>query len=84
MALQHREFQSRLRNTKSLRLYVQSAFVDQETRNIALTEAELNARRWESESKEAIERVARAEVERNATHHEATMAQLETEAGVSA
>ena len=44
----------------------------------------MNARRWELEAKEAMDREARAEVERDAAQHEAAMARLETDAAGSA
>ena len=61
MALQHREFQTRLRDAERLGLYVQSVFLDQEALNASLKEEKLNSQRWESEAKEAVERAARAE-----------------------
>ena len=42
-------------------------------------EAKSNSRRWESEAREAVERVVRAELERDAAHHEVAMARLETD-----
>ena len=39
--------------------------------------------RWESEAKEAIERAVRAEAERDAAHHEESMARLDVEAAGS-
>ena len=79
MALQHHEFQLWLRDAKKLRLYVQSGLSDQETLNASLNKAQLNARRWELEAKEAVDRAARAEAERDAARHEAAMARLETD-----
>ena len=52
--------------------------------NASLKEAQLNARRWELEAKEAVDRVARAKAERDAARHEAVMARLETDVAVSA
>ena len=43
-------------------------------------EAESNSRLWESEVKEAVERVVRAEAERDVARHEVAMARLDTEA----
>ena len=40
----------------------------------------MNARRWELEAKEAVDRAARAKAERDATRHEETMARLEIDA----
>ena len=77
MALQHHEFQLRLRNVEKLRLYVQSGLSDQESLNASLKEAQLNARRWELEAKEVMDKAAQAEAERDVTRHEAAMARLE-------
>ena len=44
----------------------------------------MNARHWELEAKEAVDRAARAEAERDAARHEAAMARLETDAAGSA
>ena len=66
MALQHHEFQLRLRDAKKLRLYVQSWLSNQESLNASLKEAQLNARGWELEVKEAVDKAARAEAERDA------------------
>ena len=81
MAFQHREFQTRLRDTKRLRLYAQSEFPDQKALSASLMEAELNSRCWESEAREDVERAIHAESKRDAAHHEVAMARLEIEAG---
>ena len=47
-------------------------------------EAELNSRRWESETKEVVERVVRAEAERDTTRHDVAMARLDIESARSA
>ena len=47
-------------------------------------DAESSSRRWEPEAKEAVERAAQAEAERDAARHEVSMAQLEAEATRSA
>ena len=67
MALQHHEFQLQLRDAEKLRMYVQSRLSNQEILNASLKEAQLNARRWELETKEAVDRAARAEAERGAS-----------------
>ena len=67
MALQHHEFQLRLRDTEKLRLYVQSGLFDQESLDASLKEAQSSARRWELEAREAVDKAARAEAERDAT-----------------
>ena len=80
MALQHHEFQLRLRDVEKLQLYVQSGLSDQETLNASLKKAQLNAQCWELEAKEAVDRAARAEAERDAARHEAAMVWLEIDA----
>ena len=69
MTYQHREFQSRLRDAERLRLYAQSVFSDHRALSASLAETELSSRCWESEAKESIKKVARAEVERDAACH---------------
>ena len=44
----------------------------------------MTAQRWELEAKEAMDKVAQAEVERDATRHETVMARLEAKEAVSA
>ena len=61
-------------------MYVQSGLFDQKTLNASLKKAQLNARPWELEAKEAVDRAARAEVERDAARHEAAMVRLEIDA----
>ena len=56
MALQHHEFHLRLRDVEKLRLYVQSKLSDQEILNASLKEAQLNARCWEMEANEVVDR----------------------------
>ena len=46
-------------------------------------EAEASSRRWESEAKEAVERVVQVEAERDVARHEASMAKLNAEAAGS-
>ena len=50
----------------------------------SLKGVELACRHLELEAKESGERAARAEAERDTTHHEATMAKLEIEGAVNA
>ena len=45
-----------------------------------LKEVQLTAQSWELEAKEAVDKVARAEAERDAARHEMVMARLETKA----
>ena len=77
MALQHHEFELRLRDVERLRLYVQSGMADREMQSASLKEAELACRHLELEAKESAEKATRAEVERDAARHESTMAKLE-------
>ena len=83
MALQHHEFELRLRDAERLRLYVQSGMAEREMQSSSLKEAELACRRLELEAKESAERAARAEAERDAARHEAVMAKLEIEGAVN-
>ena len=79
MSLQHCEVVNRLRDAERLWLYVQSGLSAQESLDASLKEVQLIAQRWELEAKEAVEKAARAEVERDAARHETMMARLETE-----
>ena len=79
MALQHHEFELRLRDVEPLRLFVQASMAEREMRDASLKKAELECRRLELEAKESIERVARAEAETDTTLHEAAMAKLASE-----
>ena len=82
MALQHHEFELRLRDTERLRLYVQSGMAEREMQSASLKGAELACRRLELEAKESTKRVALAGAER-AARHEASMGKLETEGAVN-
>ena len=84
MALQHHEFELRLRDAERLRLYVQSSMAKREMQSASLKEAELTRRHLEMEARESAERATRAEAERDTTCHEAAMAKLETEGVVNA
>ena len=56
MALQHHEFELRLRDAKRLRLYVQAGMAEWEMQSASLKKAELACRRLELEVKESVER----------------------------
>ena len=83
MAIQHHEFELRLRDAERLRLYVQSGMVEREMQSASLKEAELACRRLELEAKESAGRAARVEAERDTSRHEAAMAKLEIEWAVN-
>ena len=83
MALQHHEFELRLRDAERLRLYVQSRMAEWEMQSASLKEAELACHHLELEVKESVERAARAEAKRDAARHEAAMAKLEIEGVVN-
>ena len=83
MALQHHEFELRLRDAERLRLYVQAGLASREMQNASLKKAELACRCLELEAKESAERAARAEAERDAALHEAAMAKLSAEGALS-
>ena len=78
MALQHHEFELRLRDAERLRLFVQEDMVEREMQNASLKKAELACRRLELEARESAERAVRAEAERDTTRHEAAMEKLMT------
>ena len=83
MALQHHEFELRLRDAEWLGLYVQSGMAEQEMQNASLKKAELACRLLELEVKESAERAARAEAKRDVACHEATMAKLAVEGAIN-
>ena len=60
MALQHHEFELRLRDADRLRLYVQAGITEWEIQSASLKKAELACRRLKLEAKESTERAARA------------------------
>ena len=83
MALQHHEFELRLRDAERLRLYVRAGMVEREMRSATLKKAELACRRLEMEARESAERAARSEAERDTACHEAAMAKLAIEGAVN-
>ena len=84
MALQHHEFELRLRDAVRLRLFVQASMEEREMQSASLKKAELECRRLKLEARESAKRAARAEAERDTTFHEAAMAKLATEGAVNA
>ena len=56
MSLQHREFTTRLRDAKRLRLYVESGLSARDNLDASLKEAQLTIRRLDLEAKEAADR----------------------------
>ena len=83
MALQHHEFELRLRDAERLRLFVQAGMAEREMHSASLKKSELACRRLELEARESAERVARAEAKRDTVCHEVVMAKLATEGAVS-
>ena len=83
MALQHHEFELRLRDAKRLRLFVQAGMAEREMQSASLKKAELACRRLELEARESAKRATRAESEGDAACHEAAMAKLATEGAVN-
>ena len=79
MALQHHEFELRLRDAKRLRLFIQAGMAEREMHSASLKKAELACRRLELEARESEERAARAEAERDTMRHEVAMSKLATE-----
>ena len=84
MSLQHHEFINRLRDAERLWLYVESGIFTRKSLDASLKKAQLTIRCLELEAKEAADRAARAETERDATRHEVEMARFEIEAARSA
>ena len=84
MTYQHREFQSWLRDVERLRLYAQSVVSNHRAPSASLDEVESSSRHWDNEAKESIEKMARAEVERDAACHDASMARIDADAMRSA
>ena len=70
MALQHHEFEIRLRDTERLRLYVQAGMAEREMQSASIKKAELACCCLELEAKESVERATRAKVERDVVCHE--------------
>ena len=83
IALQHHEFELRLRDVERLRLFVQAGMAERQMQSASLKIAKLACRCLELEARESAERAAQAESERDAACHEASMAKLETEGSVS-
>ena len=83
MALQHHEFELRLRDAEWLWLLVQAGMVEREMQIASLKQAKLTCRRLELEARESAERVARAEAERDTASHEAAMAKPTTEGALN-
>ena len=83
MALQHHEFELRLRDVERLRLFVQAGMAEREMHSASLKKAELECRRLELEARESAERATQAEAERDMACHEAAMAKLATKGAVN-
>ena len=83
MALQHHEFELRLRDAEQLRLYVQAGMAEREMQSASSKKVKLVCRRLELKVRESAESVARAEAERDTACHEAAMAKLATEGAVN-
>ena len=65
MALQHHEFELRLRDVERLWLFVQAGMAEREMQIASLKQAELACRLLELEARESAERAARAEAKRD-------------------
>ena len=83
MALQHHEFELRLRDAERLQLFVQAGMAEREMHSSSLKKSELACRRLELEVRESAERAARAEVERDMARYEVAMAKLAIEGAVN-
>ena len=84
MTYQHQEFQTWLRDAERLRLYAQSVASDHKVLSASLAEVESSSRRWESEARGSVERMAGVEAERDAARHDASMAPMDAEAAGNA
>ena len=84
MTYQHQEFLNRLRDAERLWLYTHSAIYDHRALSASLAEAESSFRRWENETKESVEKMARDEAERDAARHDASMARMDADAARNA
>ena len=60
MALQHHEFELRLRDAERLRLFVQAGMAEREMQIALLKQVELTCRHLKLEARESVERAARA------------------------
>ena len=67
-----------------LRLYAQSTVSNHRAKSVFLAEAKSGSQRWEMEAKEGVEKMVRAEAERDAARHEALMARMDANAAGSA
>ena len=74
MTYQHQEFHTRLRDAERLQLYAQSVVSDHMALSASLAEAKSSSRRWENEVKESVEKMVRAEAERDTARHDASIA----------
>ena len=61
-------------------LYAQSIFFDHRALSASLDEAESSSRHWENEARGSVERMARAEAERDAARHDSLMARMDADA----
>ena len=83
MALQHHEFELRLRDVEQLQLFVQAGMAESEMHSASLKKSELACRCLELEARESAERAARAEAERDMGRYEAAMAKLAAEGAIN-
>ena len=67
-----------------LRLYAQYVVSDHRVLSASLAEVESSSRCWENEGRGSVERMARAEVKRDAARHDAFMARMDANAARSA
>ena len=84
MTYQHREFQSRLRDAKRLRLYAHSTVAYHNALSASLAEAESRSQRWEKEAIEGVENVTQAKAGKDVARHEASMVGMNADAAGSA
>ena len=63
-----------------MRLYAQSVISDHKVLSASLAEAESSSRPWENQARVSVERMARAEIERDDARHDALMACMDADA----
>ena len=63
-----------------MQLNAQSVIFYHRALSASLAEAKLSSRRWENEAKESVEKMARAEAERDVACHNASMAHMDADA----
>ena len=77
-ARQHREFHALLHDVKKLWLYAQSVVSKHQALDTSLARTKSKSKHWEREAKAGVEKIARADKERDKAKKEAQVARLAT------